>query len=164
MRHVWLERKQAKQVAPKVAKFCFAGKHASGVFMLLDIINKAGKLRWWLEKCKIGNYTVKEKCIRELVKIDVHTCTVENLEKIPGFGPKTARFFILHSRPNQKVACLDTHILKWLKEKGHDVPKASPQNPKTYARVENLFLDECEKCGKTPAQLDLEVWKSKARL
>lgn len=159
--------KKATQMAPKVHKFC--GQeigYAVSPFAWLRMKNAVGQLREWLEECKIGNYTVKEKCIRAMISnplfpdwVDVH-----DLEKVPGIGPKTARFFLLHSRENQNYACLDVHVLKWLSEKGYKVPKQSPSDKKTYARIEKVFLDECKKAGKTPADMDLEVWKSKARI
>lgn len=155
--------KNAMQMAPKVAKFCFATKFPAGVFDILGMMDKAGKLRWWLETCKIGNYTVKEQTIREVIKHDVRTVSVDDLVKIKGIGPKTARFFVLHSRPQQRIACLDTHILGWLRDRGYEgVPKASPNNVNTYNKWEKVFLDECDKRGKLPAELDLEIWRERS--
>jgi thermostable 8-oxoguanine DNA glycosylase len=82
---------------------------------------------------------------------------VNILECVKDIGMKTARFFVMHSRPNQQVACLDTHILKWLGEQGHEVPTRTPRGQK-YLDLEKIFLDYCNKMGKTPAQLDLEIW------
>jgi thermostable 8-oxoguanine DNA glycosylase len=66
---------------------------------------------------------------------------------------------VLHSRPDQQIAVLDTHILKWLREQGYNVPKATPPKAR-YTIIEKDFLTECDKAGKTPAELDLEIWKS----
>lgn len=79
------------------------------------------------------------------------------LECIKGIGMKTARFFVMHSRPNQMVACLDTHILKWLAAKGHEVPKSTPQGDK-YLALEKIFLDYAKEMSMMPADLDLKIW------
>jgi len=111
--------------------------------------------------CKLGQYNRIEKAFRGILQFEgkLDSVTLEELESIQGIGPKTARFFLLHSRPNQKVAALDTHILKFLSEKGYNVPKSTP-NKKMYRKIELDFLAECEKAGKNVADMDLEIWKS----
>jgi hypothetical protein len=160
--------KKATQMAPKVHVFCGQDRSSpSRPFEFLRIKDSAGKLRVWLEECKIGNYTVKEKCIRAMIwnPLFPDWANVHDLETLPGIGPKTARFFILHSRPNQRFACLDVHILRELRDLGYkNIPKQSPSNANTYARIEKIFLAEADKRGKSPANYDLEIWKSKARL
>lgn len=84
---------------------------------------------------------------------------VQTLECVKGIGMKTARFFMMHTRRNQVYACLDTHILRWLGSKGHEVPKTTPRGEK-YLALEQVFLGYCEKAGKTPAEMDLEIWNS----
>lgn len=84
---------------------------------------------------------------------------VQTLECVKGIGMKTARFFMMHTRPNQVYACLDTHILKWLGTRGHEVPKTTPRGEK-YLALERVFLSYCEEMGKSPAELDLEIWNS----
>ena len=91
--------------------------------------------------------------------IDLKTCTVEELESIYGIGPKTARFIIMHSRPNQRLATLDTHILRWMRDQGIDAPKATPQSQKIYKKLEDKFLTLCDNCAILPSQLDLKIWK-----
>jgi thermostable 8-oxoguanine DNA glycosylase len=114
-----------------------------------------------MRKHKLGQYLrLKAAFVGALMfrnKLD--SVTVEELESVHGIGSKTARFFILHSRPNQKIAVLDTHILKFLSEKGYNVPKATPSKKK-YGQIEKDFLTECEKAGKDVAEMDLEIWKS----
>jgi thermostable 8-oxoguanine DNA glycosylase len=83
---------------------------------------------------------------------------VEELEKIPGLGLKTSRFFLLHSRKDQQVAVLDTHILRWMRSRGWKAPKATPPLKK-YKELEVAFLMECVWSGMTPATLDLFIWK-----
>lgn len=110
---------------------------------------------------KLGQYERLGKAFRGILQFEgkLDSVTLEELESVDGIGPKTARFFLLHSRPNQKVAALDTHILKFLSEKGYKVPKSTPSKKK-YRAIEEIFLAECEKAGKNVADMDLEIWKS----
>jgi thermostable 8-oxoguanine DNA glycosylase len=121
----------------------------------------SGHLTEQLKRHKLGQYNRIEKAFRGILQFEgrLDTVTLEELESVDGIGPKTARFFLLHSRPNQKIAVLDTHILKFLSEKGYNVPKATPSKKK-YGQIEKDFLTECEKAGKDVAEMDLEIWKS----
>lgn len=112
---------------------------------------------------KLGQYNRVGHAFKEILKFKgkLKKVTIEELESVNGIGSKTARFFILHSRPDAKVAVLDTHILKWLSEKGYKVPKATPAKKK-YAEIEKLFLTEAINHQMTPADLDLSIWKSYA--
>jgi thermostable 8-oxoguanine DNA glycosylase len=110
---------------------------------------------------KLGQYNRLDKAIRGILQFqgNLDSVTLDELESIEGIGPKTARFFLLHSRPDQKIAALDTHILKYLADLGYDVPKATPSKKK-YRKIELDFLSECDKAGKNVADMDLEIWKS----
>lgn len=112
-----------------------------------------------IQTIKLGQYKRLIKAFAQVLKLDVFNCTIADLESITGIGPKTARFFILHSRPNQKVAVLDTYILKWLREEQgiHNTPKSTPDS-KTYLVLEQFFLIYCETYNVSPATLDLEIW------
>jgi len=120
---------------------------------------KTGKLEKMLRTCKTGNYRKLTRAFTELVNtpIDFETCTPEDLEKIHGVGPKTSRFFLIWIRPKEKYAALDGHILRWMRSLGYDAPKSTPSGRK-YAELEKAFLKEAEKRGKTPRQLDEEIW------
>ena len=92
--------------------------------------------------------------------------TPKILEEIPGVGMKTSRFFLLHSDTfyKDKIAILDTHILKFIKENIDDLaPKSTPVIPLTYRFWESKFLTWCLENKKNVADFDLEVWKSFAR-
>lgn len=96
--------------------------------------------------------------------LDLRICSVEDLEKIPGVGMKTSRFFILHSRKNAQVACLDTHVLKWLREHSClEVPKQTPPKGK-YMELEGVFLKLATVLKISPADLDLRIWVRSRRL
>lgn len=108
---------------------------------------------------KLGQYKRVHRCFVESLKLDLRNCTVEDLESVFGVGPKTARFFLLHSRPNQRLAVIDTHILKWLRNAlGIDAPTSTPTQLKKYHELENHYLQYCDDNGLSPAELDLHIW------
>lgn len=168
--------KRSKEELEELLLFCIivAGKTAQIQAKKLELfLNKNRKLspfeliRLYLKKnilldkikaIKLGQYKRLEKAFTEVIKLDVFNCSVEELEAITGIGPKTARFYILHSRSNQKVAVLDTHLLKWLRDElGLEAPKSTPTSKK-YLELEKEFLNYCEKNKKNPAVFDLEIW------
>jgi thermostable 8-oxoguanine DNA glycosylase len=156
-----------------------AGKNASTISKALEKILNSLKGSTPFEKIRgieknnlpsllknhgIGCYNNKAKALWELVNsnLNLRTCSVEDLEKIYGIGSKTARCFIVHSRPNSTHACLDTHVLKFLRAKGHKVPKGTPSSKKQYKELEQVFLNYVKESGKSVAEFDLEVWNSYA--
>jgi len=119
-----------------------------------------------LKEVRFGQYTKMLNFSQAFMAwpVDLTTATVADLRKYPGVGPKTARFFILYTRPGERLAVLDTHILAWMKEQGvAGVPKSTPQSESVYTKFERIFLDMCDKRKKTPHQLDDEIWNSRTR-
>jgi thermostable 8-oxoguanine DNA glycosylase len=152
--------KTAKTQAEKLEKFLL---ECNEPFEWIEKLDKNKILMLVMKNHKLGQYKRLEKAFRGILQFKgrLDTVTLEELESVEGIGPKTARFFLLHSRPNQKVAALDTHILKFMSEKGYKVPKSTPSKKK-YGQIEKDFLTECEKAGKDVAEMDLEIWKSYA--
>lgn len=113
-----------------------------------------------LQDSGIGCYNNKAKSIHQLAHagLDLRTCTVDELEGIHGIGPKTARMFVLHTRPAAEVAALDVHILHYMSDRGISVPKSTPSG-RRYKELETKFLEMARKAGKTPADFDLEIWR-----
>ena len=157
---------------------CAAGKTASiqalklnsfleGItkpFSYIKDLVKSQELYTYLVKSKIGQYKRIEKSFENVLDFNLDCVSVDELVRVKGIGPKTARFFVMHSRKGEKVATLDVHILKWLSEQGvENVPLQTPQNEVTYKRLETEFLERAKKMGKSPAELDLEIWKKKAK-
>lgn len=128
---------------------------------LFELIHKMGfeELKGTMRNAGIGCFRLKARTFKMLAKsgLNLRTCTVDDLEDIKGIGPKTARCFLIHSRPNQKLAGLDRHILSFLRDKGYNVPKNTPTGNK-YKQIEKIFLNEAEKFDKSIAELDLEIW------
>jgi thermostable 8-oxoguanine DNA glycosylase len=117
-------------------------------------------LNYYLRKHKLGKYKLYRKAFPAAVNIDLAHVSIESLEKIPGIGPKTARMTILYYEPEANCVPLDTHILKWLKLQGYNAPKSTPQAGRRYLELEQAFIAEAKKRGKTVRELDTEVWQS----
>lgn len=113
-----------------------------------------------LRDARSGNYAKLATGIDHLIdfKINLATCTPEDLERVHGIGPKTSRFFILWTRPNAMHAALDTHVLKWLRYLGHDAPVSTPTSAK-YSALEKIMLAEALKRKMTPRELDHAIWE-----
>ena len=123
-----------------------------------------------LRKIGIGQYNRIYKCwdyVRKNISPGhLRTITRNELTEIPGIGLKTASFFIAHSRPFAEVAVLDTHILSYLadeyEELRYHIPATTPQKLRDYLTWEALFLGTACQLGVSSAELDTQVWQSKA--
>lgn len=107
-----------------------------------------------------GCHTLKSRGFIEAAcsGLDLRRCSVEELEEIAGIGMKTSRFFVLHTRKNANIACLDTHILKWMEYyTGYDVPNKTPSKTK-YLELEQIFLQIAKTMKISTADLDLKIW------
>lgn len=156
---------QANKLDEFINKFHGGGYTPFGVIRTMDM---DGTLDFFLRSVKMGQYNRVGTAFRGLAHFfryndasDRHSplkdVPIKYLETFKGIGMKTARFFVMHTRPHQQHACLDTHILRWLGQKGHIVPKTTPQGDK-YLALEKVFLDYCNQMGKLPAELDLAIW------
>ena len=110
-----------------------------------------------LKEIGTGCYTQKAAALLGAASLNLSTCTLDDLESVKGIGPKTARAFLLHSRRNQRLAIIDTHILKFLRTK-YNAPSTTPTG-KRYLQCEEWFLKECDAAGREPVEFDLEIWK-----
>jgi len=158
--------KGAEQQAKKLEAFLDRSMHENSgkPFQHLEHLIHWGWLDLRMREFKLGQYKRIGHAFTEILKFKgrLKTVTVEELESVKGIGSKTARFFILHSRPNQRVAVLDTHILKYLKSMGHNVPKATPSKNK-YKVIEELFIRIADGLQMSIADFDLHIWKTYAQ-
>ena len=159
--------------------FCIlvAGKNSDTTSRLVSkLLSKRGKmtpfeyirslklveLRNTLVANKTGQYDRIKKALYFSARLDLRTCTRDDLLDVHGVGPKTARFFLLHTREFCDEIVLDTHILNWMREKCgiKDAPKNTPQNPAKYAQYAGLckYLIEQHYPGLSLAQADLLIW------
>jgi hypothetical protein len=110
---------------------------------------------------RIGQYARLLKFIMQSLDLDLRTATLEDLMKVHGIGPKTARFFLLHSRADYPCAVLDTHILKYLRDKdARNVPAITPSSKTVYADLEERFLFHArlDFPHMSVADVDLTLW------
>jgi hypothetical protein len=160
----------ATLVAGKTASFAdvavrrflgLVGASESTPFEAIARLVRHGGLLAILRSAKTGNYRRLARCWRELTerRFDLSRVGPQELERVHGIGPKTARFFITWTRPKAGYAVLDVHILRWLREeRGIPTPRQTPQSAKKYAELERRFLEIAKAQGKTPKQLDAEIW------
>lgn len=158
-------------VAGKSAKFAeqamaklFAGLGDELPFHRIQVWFCNGYLDHRLRMAKVGNYGKVFKAFHQIAfaGLDLRTCSPTQLEAIHGIGPKTARFFIIWTRMDARVAALDVHVLRWLRQQGHDAPRQTPQG-RRYAELEAIFLVEADRRGLTPHQLDAMIWSAGSR-
>lgn len=113
-----------------------------------------------LKKHKIGQYNRLGRVVFLLNQISEQLDTVlfNDLVNIKGIGPKTAAFFILHSRPNANIPVIDTHMVKYMASKGIEVKVTS--NLERYIAYAELVSKQIaiDYPNNTLAQADLAIW------
>jgi thermostable 8-oxoguanine DNA glycosylase len=155
--------KNSFQQAKKLQEFLDIYPPRIAPFYKIRVLDRNNDLIDSLRDVKMGQYKRISTAFRGVANFmnerqySLHNFPLNHFECIKGIGMKTARFFVMHSRPGQMVACLDTHILKWLAAKGHEVPKSTPQGDK-YLALEKIFLDYAKEMNMMPAELDLKIW------
>lgn len=88
--------------------------------------------------------------------IDLKTATREELVKeINGIGMKLSSMFLRNTRGTE-YAVLDVHTLRWLQKRA-SIPDDKFKKM-SYKKKEELFILAAELMGKTPTQLDLDIW------
>ena len=116
----------------------------------------------------LGKYATWKRMLkwfRDLVTPSVdaflETAELEELERVPGVGFKTSRFFTLHSRQDADCVPLDRHILRFLRDQGHwGAPNVTPGSEDVYLNWEVCAIDELRELGyATLAEADLNTWK-----
>jgi len=163
--------KNSDTTARVVSRFFNQKAEEQSPFDYLLQMNNAGDLHSTLVANRVGQYHRITKALQETVNfhgsgrpVNLQTCTVDNLQSIHGVGPKTARFFLLHTRPDCECAVLDTHVLSYLRDKnlGNDIPTSTPTSMKAYRDLERAFLAmiQLDFPQLTVAEADLLIWSS----
>ena len=163
----YIQAQKLDEFLTSINKRLMMPEHVSP-FQSLKSANQHGILMEEILKAKLGQYKKIYNGFKYITEreYDLTRMNPDLLERIPGVGMKTSRFFLLHSDINYKdvIAILDTHILKFIKENIDDrAPKSTPTIRVTYKYWEDLFLYWCQCNNKNVADFDLEVWKSYAR-
>ena len=94
--------------------------------------------------------------------LDLRNCTLDELEAIKFVGVKTARFFVMHTRPTAKVVALDDHILKHLSANGVKAPYTVPAMGRTYLLLEREFIRLADEAKMNPAEYEHKIWRQYA--
>jgi hypothetical protein len=165
--------KNADQQAAKLERF-LGGRPP---FAYIRASDREGKLEARLREVRLGKYALLGRSFRELShsKADLATSNWEALTAFPGIGIKTAKFFVLHSRPAEMHGVLDTHVLAWMREHwaaagrhGLSVPRHSPQDPRIYRFWETVYFGmvSARHHGGASARVDwarfdLDLWKER---
>ena len=145
---------------------------SAGINLLREF--KFGKYNQWeklIDHMKHLKWLLLDRCHMTIGEWLMRSDYVD-IETIPSVGKKTSRFFKLHSDPEARCVPLDTHILKFVREKHcHDVdfiPKSTPTSATKYYEIENLaltymgnYISQSRTCD-TIAKADLEIWSSYA--
>lgn len=161
--------KKSEIESPKVRKFCldprfgFNLKPFDLIRKLLSVSNvEEDGLKQHLKKYKISPYAQRYNSFKDAVTLlpdNLSEVTIDDLQTVRGISTKTSRFFLTHSREDFDEPVIDTHILRFLRDEGHeDVPESTPQNPKVYAKVAKYFSDIAKAREQSVTELDLQVW------
>jgi hypothetical protein len=165
--------KNADQQSLKLERF-LGGRRP---FAFIRSSDRDGRLEERLREVRLGKYSLLGRSFRELSRsgADLGSCTWEQLTLFPGIGIKTAKFFVLHSRPREMHGVLDTHVLAWMREHwapagpgGLTVPRHSPQDPRAYRFWETVYFGmvSARHHGGAGApvdwaRFDLDLWKER---
>jgi thermostable 8-oxoguanine DNA glycosylase len=96
--------------------------------------------------------------LRQVIVLDLLTCTREELTQVHGMGMKTASYFLSCTRKDEKYFVGDTHILKFCRSMGWTKSIQTPEK-KHYLELEKKYLDFCKENMLDSTELDLELWK-----
>lgn len=78
------------------------------------------------------------------------------LMECPGFGFKTASWFLRNIGRGERLAILDVHIVRTLREFGIIPSTLSPSAH--YLEIEDVFLEACDRIGAKSEHMDLILW------
>lgn len=153
--------KKATMMAKKVDEF-LKPRGSLTPYQYVDHLVSFTTLDNRLRAVKMGKYALLEKGYEQSAHKGptwLRTASAEDIRTyVTGAGYKTSRFFTLHSRRNENVAVIDTHMLKYLKHIGApNVPDGIPNGP-DYLRLEKILLAEATKKKMAMADFDLAIW------
>jgi thermostable 8-oxoguanine DNA glycosylase len=131
-------------------------------FQVVAVLEQCGMLLDSIKDAKLGQYNKLSRAFSQSLGTDLKTCTIADLEAIHGAGAKTARYFMLHTRANQRIACLDTHVIRHMRDLGLTTQVGTPGGKK-YAELEKEFLKLADASGMSVADFDLHIWNTYAK-
>jgi thermostable 8-oxoguanine DNA glycosylase len=129
-------------------------------FQAIRAVHARGSLLAYLLNSRLGQYNRLYRAMEASLDLDLRAANVDDLEAIPGVGPKTARFFLLHTRPDQQIAVLDTHVLRHLRDKGLTTQVGTPPSGTKYDLLEKAFIGLAKASNMSIADYDLHIWRT----
>jgi len=114
------------------------------------IILKSTGYRWSNQKAKyLKEFSKNPINLLEASREDI-------VKNIKGVGMKLASMFLRNTRGHQ-YAVIDVHTDRWIKA-NYNFPDEEYKNM-SYKEKEKWFIEASEFLGKTPMELDLEIWQ-----
>lgn len=132
-------------------------------FQIVSVMDTSGVLLDRIKESRLGQFTKLERAFRESLGKDLAKVTASELETIHGVGAKTSRYFLLHTRKDQRIACLDTHVIRHMRDLGLTTQKVTPPAGPKYRALEEEFLKLADASGMSVADFDLMIWNKYAR-
>jgi len=164
--------KTAKTIEKKMNDFFSICPKSTSPFDAVEQMVWLDKLDFGLRAVKLGKYKLLNKGFQAAAKLNLHKLEFDDpsdalatLSVIPGLGPKGSRMVLMYAFPDHadEWVVLDTHILRWLREKGITAPLATPPEGRTYRHLESIFKEMAHRRGMTTRELDTEIWTKSAR-
>jgi hypothetical protein len=122
-----------------------------------------------MKQARTGKYKVLSRGFIQAgyIALDVpdHNTLIKKLLGVSGISLKTARFYLVHTNRKARYAVIDTHILKYLRLYGVEVPdKVSKVTPKKYLELEKRWLAITDKAfpNQTIAERDIHIWRQQS--
>ena len=172
----------AKQAMDKFLGACGLTSHFDTSALPFDYIRELISkdfLPRMVVDAKMGNYRKITKAFTEIAlsDLDLEKCWVDDLEKIHGIGCKTARFFLMYTRPvedTNQIAVIDTQTWKWvttdkwaakrLKELGiTKIPPKPVTISSRYKIYEQVVCEAAKKRGISSRDWDSSNWDDKSK-
>lgn len=121
-------------------------------------------LEYKIEDAGMGCYSARSESFMQIAHSNINLRTAQpfQLERIYGIGPKTSRFFIMYTRPDEadRYAVLDRHILRWMaRELDVPTPQNTPTSTHRYAELEKIFLKAARDRELSARALDTLIWQ-----
>lgn len=136
------------------------GDHSQTPFDIIRDLKGRGELLGALKESRLGQYTRLERAMEQSLTLMLKTDSVTVFEEIHGVGPKTARFFLLHTRPNQQIAVLDTHVLRHMRNLSLTTQDGTPPKGPKYEVLEQEFIKLAQQANMSIADYDLHIWRT----
>ncbi|MCK4642538.1 hypothetical protein KAU32_02755 [bacterium] len=107
-----------------------------------------------------AGYWLFDECDWEIEEV-VFAKNIDDLREwlceCPGFGMKSASWYIRNTNISDRIAVLDVHILRFLKHNGFDIPKTITK--KIYIEIENELKRICDDIKISLGKLDFLIWE-----